>query len=259
VASNLGYRLEGEELNQWTAFISNIGSALAQADSVITTNGFLAERIAEVVEKRIHVIPNSLNEAQLEASRGASQATHRPGAGLRIGYFSGSHSHSHDFRVVEQALFEYLQHSESASLTIVGHLVVPPSFERFGSRVNVKPFMDFLGMQQLLADIDLNIVPLQTSPFTHSKSELKYFEAAAVGVVTVASPAPVFTDAITHGQNGFLADGLDWPEVLEHVVSLSKDDYAAVTHSALDHITEKYHPDAISPHIAQTLRQLSST
>jgi hypothetical protein len=47
---------------------------------------------------------------------------------------------------------------------------------------------------------------------------LKYFEAAIVGTVTVASNVFTFRNAIAHGENGFLVRSWDWLEQLELVI-----------------------------------------
>jgi hypothetical protein len=55
------------------------------------------------------------------------------------------------------------------------------------------------------------------NPFSQSKSEIKFMEAALVGVPTIASPTDAFSSAIRSGENGLLAgnpqewlDGLLW-------------------------------------------------
>jgi hypothetical protein len=69
-------------------------------------------------------------------------------------------------------------------------------------------------LQQLIAEVDFNLVPLQTNEFTHCKSELKYVDAANVGTLTIASPTHAYAAAIRHGHNGYLAADSEWLEVL---------------------------------------------
>ncbi len=246
VASNLGYLLEEEELNQWTAFISNIGSALRASDGVITTNPYLAERISDVTSLPIFVAPNTFNEAQREASNTALAVTKPKHSGLHLGYFSGSPSHSLDFAVVASQLAGFLSESPDSTLTIVGHLEVPPELDHVKERITTKPFMDFLSMQSLLRGIDLNIVPLQDSPFTWSKSELKYFEAALVETPTLASNTPVFHGAITHGVTGYLAGSSQWLETLRHIESQGPESLASVGERARASVLTAYSPEALA-------------
>ncbi len=72
-----------------------------------------------------------------------------------------------------------------------------------------------------IAETDVNLAPLDlTSPFCNAKSELKFFEAAAVGVPTIASAMEPFAAAIEHGVPGFLArDPGEWRDTLELLVA----------------------------------------
>ena len=246
VASNLGYLLEEEELNQWTAFISNNGSALQASDGVLTTNAYLAERISETTSLPVFVVPNTFNEAQREASNEAVASTRSKSQGLHIGYFSGSQSHSLDFEVVARQLSTFLDESIHSRLTIVGHLDVPAEFARFGDRITTRPFMDFLSMQSVLRRLDLNIVPLQDSPFSWSKSELKYFEAALVETPTLASSTPVFDSAINHGVTGYLAESTHWLDTLHRIESGGPDVLQAVGEKAKTSVFAHYSPEALA-------------
>jgi len=246
VASNLGYLLEEEELNQWTAFISNVGSALQASDGALTTNAYLAERISETTSLPVFVVPNTFNEAQREASNEALASARSKSQGLHIGYFSGSQSHSLDFEVVARQLATFLDESIYSRLTIVGHLEVPAEFARFGERIVTRPFMDFLSMQSALRGIDLNIVPLQDSPFTWSKSELKYFEAALVETPTLASSTPVFDSAIDHGVTGYLAASSQWLDTLHRIESGDPDVLQAVGEKAKTSVLSQYSPEALA-------------
>lgn len=246
VASNLGYPLEKADLNNWTAFIASINIALKEADEVIATNEFLAQRIREISRLPVHVVPNTFNDAQQLASDTARANVRETQRGLRLGYFSGSSSHSRDFDVVASQIVRFLDESPESTLTIVGHLELPEEFAPLGERVTTKPFMDFLDMQFLVREIDLNIVPLQDSAFTWSKSELKYFEAALVETPTLASATPVFRNAIKQGVTGFLAESTEWFEALQHAESLDHEGLLAVGATARAEVLETYSPLALA-------------
>jgi glycosyltransferase involved in cell wall biosynthesis len=246
VASSLENELQEGELNQWSAFINNTGFALGLADEVITTNTYLAARISEVVDLPVHVVPNTFNASQHHASEAVRHVKKPETSGLRVGYFSGSHSHSLDFDGVADALRRYLEGSPQSSLTIVGHLDVPETLQSVSSRITRLPFMDFLDMQGVLAKVDLNIVPLQSSPFTFCKSELKYFEAALVHTPTLASRTPVFESAITEGVTGFLADSGTWLERLQKIDALGSDARSTVAASAKAHALDTYSPTQLA-------------
>ena len=64
---------------------------------------------------------------------------------------------------------------------------------RVPERIEVCPLQDFVNLQRLIGEVEINIVPLQDNAFTNCKSELKYFEAAIVETVTVATPTYTFS------------------------------------------------------------------
>lgn len=246
VASNLGYPLEKADLNNWTAFIASINLSLAAADEIITTNDHLAKRIRDIVPAHVHVVPNTFNESQLGASNDALTIPRPARQGLRLGYFSGSQSHSLDFDVIARQIRTFLDESKTSTLTIVGHLDVPEEFAHLGHRLVTQPFMDFLEMQSVLRDIDINIVPLQDSAFTWSKSELKFFEAALVETPTLASKTPVFGKAITPGVTGFLAESSEWLEVLRDIGTLPPKELESVGAAARESVLATYSPAALA-------------
>lgn len=247
-------------VEKWVGVVGRIRHSLQEVDGIITTTAFLADKLREEFSVPIAVIPNFLNTEQWEYSEKLRRTRVPPAQDAPIiGYFSGSASHNRDYQIAEEGLAHILDRYPQARLRIAGYLEPPDSLHRFHHRIDRLPFMDFLGLQKAISEVSLNLSPLQHNAFSYSKSELKYFEAAAAGVLTVASPAPVFADAITHNHNGYLADGLSWPDVLEAALSATAEQVQARTQAALAHVEATYTPTAQSAHIQQTLRQLSST
>ncbi len=214
-----------EMLDEWFASMSRIGTLLRLCDGVITTNPFLAERIADFSRLPTWVVPNFLNALQLERSAEVRRA--RPRATRSsvntIGYFSGTPTHNRDFELVAGALAKVMTRHQHVRLLIVGFLDLGSALRGFGERIDILPLTDFLTLQTLIGSADLNIVPLQTNIFSNSKSELKYFEAAIVETPTMATPTYTFRAAIEDGVNGYLVDAYDWEDRLELAVNGSLD------------------------------------
>ena len=247
-------------VEKWVGVVGRIRHSLQEVDGIITTTAFLADKLREQFDVPVAVIPNFLNTEQWEYSEALrASRTAPPQDAPVIGYFSGSASHNRDYQIAEEGLAHILDRYPKARLRIAGYLEPPTSLDRFQGRIDRLPFMDFLGLQKAISEVSLNLSPLQHNAFSYSKSELKYFEAAAAGVLTVASPAPVFAEAITHNHNGYLADGLSWPDVLEQALDATPDQVADRTQAALAHVEATYTPQAQSAHIQTTIRQLSST
>lgn len=226
----------------WFAYIGRIGATLRLCDRVITTNEFLADRIRRFVDKPVSIIPNFLNREQLEISdqllARKRQSYFERDDRTHIGYFSGSPTHNKDFGIVIPALAQMLDEDPSLVVRVVGYVCVGGPLQRHQSRVEIHPFCDFVNLQRLVGSTEINIVPLQDNVFTNCKSELKYFEAAAVGTVTVASPTQVFRHAVEDGVNGYIATEYAWQDKLRAVVDSLKgkgDPYVAMAEAAREH------------------------
>ena len=178
--------------DHWFAYLSRIGASLRLCDAAITTNNFLGSRITQFTGKRAFVVPNYMNRQQLEFSHALYEEKRKRSfsrnALLHIGYFSGTPTHKRDFDIAVPVLAQLLTRRENVRLLIVGYLSLPAELQKFRDRIEIYPLHDFVNLQRVISLVEINIVPLVDNVFTKCKSELKYFEAAAVGTLTVASP-----------------------------------------------------------------------
>ena len=99
---------------------------------------------------------------------------------------------------------------------------------------------DFRKLQRLMAEVDVNIAPLLINDFTNCKSELKFFEAAAVETTTIASPTYTFLEAISDGKNGFLAKPGEWFSKLEYLYN-NPSENRKIAKNAHKYALENYH------------------
>ena len=229
----------------WFGRVSRCGATLRLCEGAITTNELLAERIREFADVPTWVIPNFLNRAQIELSAEVREERRAgaPAGTIRLGYFSGTPTHNLDFAIVEPALDLLLTANRRLELLVVGF---PPQSARLathGDRVQTLPLQDFLNLQLAIGTVEINLVPLQDNPFTNCKSELKYFEAAIVGTVTVATPSYTFSRAIRHGENGFVARAHEWHHVLLETME-SVDDLPRIADVAAADALARYSPAA---------------
>lgn len=65
------------------------------------------------------------------------------------------------------------------------------------------PFCSYTQYQQLLSQADIALLPLADTRFNRMKSDLKFLECAANGVVALASPI-VYDECIQEGKTGFV-------------------------------------------------------
>ncbi len=120
-----------------------------------------------------------------------------------------------------------------------------PALDRFTHQIEQRDLVGFDQLPQELARFDINLAPLQRdNPFCDCKSELKYFEAAAVGVVTVASATPPMREAIIDGHTGFIAaDHAQWLSHLNDLIE-HPDRREACARRARLHARACYGPEA---------------
>lgn len=205
----------------WFASFARVGTMMRQCDAVITTNDFLGAEIAKFAGKPVSIIPNFLNQEQLEISRRIYQQKKNRGYArnheLHLGYFSGTPTHKKDFDIVADTLSLLLDSDPRIKILVVGFLDLRGAFNGHESRIIQYPLHDFINLQRLISFVEVNLMPLQDNTFTNCKSELKYFEAGVVGTVSVASPVFSYRNAIRHGENGFLSNSYEWYEVLSEL------------------------------------------
>ena len=233
----------------WFAMVGRLGATFRQCRRAIVTNAYLAARAARFApEKPIAVVPNFLGRDQLAVSqrilqqkRGCGFASERR---IHLGYFSGTPTHNRDFLVIADALARVLARDERLVLRIVGFLDMPPVLAEFARRIERYPLQDFLNLQRLIGETELNLVPLQDNAFTNCKSELKYFEAAVAGTATIASPTFTLRAAIKDGVNGWLATAPQWADRIAAALA-DRERYREVAEAAAAHAVATYAPDAV--------------
>lgn len=229
--------------DDWFAYISRLGATLKQCDGAITTTPGLATRIREFAGIPVSIVPNFMNRQQLALSEAIIEAKqgHAPGESglIHLGYFSGSPSHNRDFAMVVPALEELLEENAQLGVVVVGYIEAGPRLERFSGRVHRLPFHDFINLQRAVGAVEFNLMPLQFNTFTNCKSELKYFEAAAVGTVSIASPTDVYATAIRHGDTGYLARAHEWTNAIRQAL-YRLHDYGAMAERSRRDALSKY-------------------
>jgi glycosyltransferase involved in cell wall biosynthesis len=206
----------------WFAYTSRMGETLRLCDGAITTNDFLAARISEFSGLQVSVVPNFINKEQLDISESLFFRKKSSGFAkndkISLGYFSGSPSHALDYAIITSALEEVLDNDQRVELTVVGYIEAGPSLKRFGNRIKYQPFHDYVNLQRLICSVEYNLMPLQSNVFTNCKSELKYFEAAIVGTLSIASPSYTYAAAIQDGKNGYISQAHQWASAIQRAI-----------------------------------------
>ena len=246
-------------MDWWYAYVGRMEATLKLCDGGITTNRHLADMIEAVSGKPCWVIPNFMNREQLEISarlfeeKQTNAFAH--GEKVTLGYFSGSPSHKKDFDLVSATLAQSLEEFPQLRVAIAGYIELTPALQPYRNRVDYIPFQDFINLQRKVAGVDINLMPLQSNVFTNCKSELKYFEAGAVGTVSIASPTYTYSRAIRDGDNGFLSKDHEWGQAIQRAFAMIKepDSYARMATNARKDSLERFSVDRFEPLIRSVL------
>ena len=242
--------------DDWFGMIGRMGQTLRRCDAAITTNEFLAERIRAVSRKPAAVVPNFMNREQLSLSGAVFAEKQQAGFArddtMTVGYFSGSPSHRLDYALVEPALESLLALRPELRIMTVGYIEPGPRLARFGDRVIRQPFHDYVNLQRLISTVEFNLMPLQSNLFTDCKSELKYFEAAAVGTLSVASPSVNYARVMRDGDTGYLSRAHEWQRRLTLALD-GMGDYPAMALRAHDDAVQNFGWLAQRPAIERAL------
>lgn len=204
--------------DEWRAGVRRYRATLARCDAFLAPTEPLV-RIADGLGWRAFLHRNSVAPAELELGRrariaaGASRAAR---SGPVLGYFSGTPSHDEDFASIARALRDALAAEPTARLLLVGPLQLPAELEPFADRVERHHLVPWNELPRLVAAVDVCLAPLLAErPFAAAKGEIKYLEAAAAGVPTIATATAAYRHAIHDGENGLLATTQDeWRRAL---------------------------------------------
>jgi glycosyltransferase involved in cell wall biosynthesis/SAM-dependent methyltransferase len=204
---------------------------MTAADMCTATTEELAAHMRNALKPAI-VQPNGFDHAILATSRLAARrhAAVRSDDGLlRIGYAGGSRTHQRDFAMCADAVAEILREHPECRLVAFraadgsASIIDVEEFPALGGLEDKIEWRNLVPIDQLpneVARFDINLAPLEVgNPFCEAKSELKFFEAALAGVVTIASPTGPYRRAIRHGETGFLPQTQrEWHDALTKLV-----------------------------------------
>lgn len=264
IIQTLGQEPDDEVLDYWYGVVGRMAQALRLCEGVITTNEYLADKVRQFVDVPVSIVPNFINQEQWRVSEPLYQrklaAGFPQGERIKLGYFSGSASHNLDFAFIVPALEAVMAEDPRVELVLVGHVDLAAACgprssltQHFASRITQHGFTDYLTLQKLIADVDFNLVPLQSNDFTHCKSELKYFDAAVVGTLTIASPTHAYARAIQHGENGHLAADDQWEAVIRQAIA-ARSSYPALAVAAYQDVQHRFVWSQQRPAVMQALR-----
>ncbi|MDI9546987.1 MAG: glycosyltransferase [Chloroflexota bacterium] len=214
--------LDPAEAQRLRASLAGQAETFRRADFALVTTEYLAQAAEKAgVPARVHRNACSAEMLAIAEEAYATQLERRHDQGTVIAaYFSGTGSHNRDFASITPSLLEAMAAYPQLHLHLSGHLQIDPAFDAFADRIRRAPYVSWRELPYLIAQVDINLAPLELdNPFCQAKSEIKYTEAALVGVPTVASATDAFRYAITPGETGLLAESPDdWTAALARLI-----------------------------------------
>ncbi len=248
-------------------------STILSLANVITTSTFpLKERLHEHfkglhnLDKKILVIPNMNDISDWDFTPAPKHEKK-----LVIGY-TGSNSHQDDLKMVMPSVAKLMKKHKHVHFELVGAIGKDKIKEYFAfagfdddslkridllpSTATFKEYPEYLSQQKW----DIGLAPLVDTPFTRSKSSIKFFEYSMFKIPTIASRVyPYFVDimgrkVITDGVTGLLCRNSEWETKLERLI-LDKDLRKSLGENAYQHVKDnwQYKDSSIGQIIGATL------
>jgi tetratricopeptide (TPR) repeat protein len=167
---------------------------MAHADAVQTSTEELARRW-RAWSRQVGVFPNQLTEIPALA-----EAPQRP---LTIGW-GGSPGHFADWYHVAPALERWLTAHPDVHLAVMTHEFARPFLQLPAERYHFTPFGSLAEYQRFLPSLDIGLAPLLPTEYNRCRSDVKFLEYAAHGVVFIGADLEPYRTTVRPGQTGLL-------------------------------------------------------
>lgn len=212
--------LRHEEYNNFKEYCDKIKKTMMQCDAYITSTNALAEQISKSMKSDKVYINRNIASAEMAVISLADKChVKKDSEKIVLGYFSGTKTHDKDFEMIKDVLLNILEKHSYVYLRMGGQIKLSNEFTPYIKRIETFEFVSWKQLPKLIAEVDINLMPLENSVFHTCKSENKWQEAALVGVPTIASYNSELAWAITDNENGFLCkDNKEWEDKLEKLI-----------------------------------------
>lgn len=191
----------------------------------VTTTSYLAQILKEK-NKNVFISKNKISNSELELCENILRNEKKINDGwIRLAYLSGTPSHDRDFATIISALEEILEKYPRVKLYLLGSLEIGNALDKFQDRIDKFKHVDRKKyFENIYKFVDINLSPLEAdNPFCEAKSEIRFSGAGILEIPTVAVHNQTFSEAISDGVDGFLADETsEWVEKISRLVEDEK-------------------------------------
>jgi tetratricopeptide (TPR) repeat protein len=135
--------------------------------------------------------------------------------------WSGSAAHREDLRAVIPALGGILERHPEARVAVMADPALRALLDPLpADRVTFAPFGPLEGYYRFLENVDIGIAPLLPTPYNRCRSDIRFVEYAAHGVLAVCADLEPYREVVRPGQTGYLfRDVAELETVLERALA----------------------------------------
>lgn len=250
---------ERQELNlYWGNIYQKI---LNQVDMILTTTDYLKNGLWKAFHKKVYRVNNFMDTVQYELSVALRNQKRQVAIehDFIIGYFGGK-SHYRDLEMIASDIAFFLMRHKDARLRVIGMSDIPSPLNReeFKNQIRISTYMDGYKLMEEYSKLDINLIPLVMDDFSQARSEIKFFEAAAVGVVSIASPTELYKKIFDKSQAIILSDTGSWLNELEKVYN-NNYDLKDMINKAVKYIEKNYTEEAMIPKLSRIVYDVEET
>jgi glycosyltransferase involved in cell wall biosynthesis len=235
-------------------------AAMALCDYALASTAPLAERMAPVVRSgRAFVHRNGLH-APHETMMAVPRAPRDDGY-INLFYGTGTKAHNEDFeRHIAPALAHILAEFQAVRLVIVGYLLLPPGLAPFADQiVLIPPVWEIDAYWRILAGMDINLAVLKPRPGADCKSEIKWLEAAMLGIPSIVTPTRTYRDVVADGETGlFATTPEEWYRAIRRLV-VSPEERTSIGAAARAVARDAYAMPAMARNLRSILASVTET
>jgi glycosyltransferase involved in cell wall biosynthesis len=251
---SFGGQVSVEEYDGLVRGVELYREALSVCDYAIASTPTLATEMEKVTGAGTSFFHrNALDNTILEFVRSGPPKLHRDY--LSIFYGSGTKTHDADFQVLASAIARIMAKHPHVRLTLIGYLTLPDSLTPYLERIDRVGLLSNLDAYwEFLSQADINIAPLKKGLFNDCKSEIKWLEAAALGVPSVVSGTQTYIETLQDGVDALIAyTPKEWFDKLDQLVSNSDLRYA-IAQGAQEKARRDYDPLFMANNLRSILR-----
>ncbi|MFI3156754.1 MAG: glycosyltransferase [Methylococcaceae bacterium] len=222
--TSYGGLLKPEEYANLVVDVPLFEQAMAMCDYGIASTPSLQKIIAAKVKKaKCFLHRNAFGELHERIAKTFRPLSNEAKDTIDIFYGSGTKAHNEDFDAyAAPAIADIMQKNAKVRLTIAGYLSLPTVLSSFEDRIIcIPPIWDLeTYWTKIVAAVDINIAVLKPGLVSDCKSEIKWLEAAMLGVPSIVSSTATYRDLLEDGQTGMIAASIEeWQQKLAALVN----------------------------------------